>query len=206
MSKPGGRSARRLALPAAIAALLVLGATQSLAAPDTFFKTTAQQRIVPDAATDFRQLGLGPGEGYTVRQELGAAGAARGANRTSLLHFGQLSDFQLADEESPARVEFVDPAGPPVDAAWRPWEAMNPHIDDAMIRQMNAFTPVSTIPAGNGTRSRMGFSIVTGDSADSQQLNETRWVRTLLEGGQLNPGSGVNPATSGDPLCAGLWH
>ena len=28
--------------------------------------------------------------------------------RKSLLYFGQLSDFQLADEESPARVEFID--------------------------------------------------------------------------------------------------
>ena len=204
MIKPGVRRTGRLAFVAAVAALLALGTAQSLAAPDTIFKTTVQQRIVPNTDADFRELLLGAGEGYTVRQELGSAGAARAAQRTSLLYFGQLSDFQLADEESPARVEFVDPAGPPVDAAWRPWEAMNPHIDDAMIRQMNSFVPASPVAAGNGARRRMDFSIVTGDSADSQQFNETDWVKTLLEGGTLNPGSGVDPATSSDPLCAFL--
>ena len=50
----------------------------------------------------------------------------------------------------------------------------------------------------------MDFVIDTGDSADSQQLNETEWVRTLLEGGALDPGSGVDPATSSDPFCAAL--
>ena len=33
----------------------------------------------------------------------------------------------------------------------------------------------------------MDFTIDTGDSADSQQLNETLWVRTLLEGGSAQP-------------------
>ena len=50
----------------------------------------------------------------------------------------------------------------------------------------------------------MDFTINTGDAADSQQKNETEWVRTLAEGGSLTPGSGVDPATSGDPLCAAL--
>ena len=39
----------------------------------------------------------------------------------------------------------------------------------------------------------MDFTIDTGDSADSQQLNETEWVRTLLEGGTLDPNSGIEP-------------
>ena len=38
----------------------------------------------------------------------------------------------------------------------------------------------------------MDFTIDTGDLADSQQLNETHWVRTLLEGGALDPNSGVD--------------
>ena len=51
----------------------------------------------------------------------------------------------------------------------------------------------------------MDFTIDTGDSADSQQLNETLWVRTLLEGGALNPNSGVNKATYSHPLCPNLF-
>ena len=48
----------------------------------------------------------------------------------------------------------------------------------------------------------MDFTIDTGDSADSQQLNETEWVRTLLEGGNLDPNSGTDPAGNTNPLCA----
>ncbi len=202
------RSKRRLAIGVAcLSSALLLAVVCSLAwAHNPLSKTTVTERIVP-ASNDpgFRQLKLGPGEGYTVRQEgVGVAKAGRAARRTSLAYFGQLSDFQLADEESPARVEFVDPAGPPVDAAWRPWEAEEPQIDNAMIRQIDAFAGASPIANGNGSRSHMNFTLDTGDSADNQQLNETRWVRTLLEGGNLNPGSGVDPATSGNPACAVL--
>jgi len=164
-------------------------------------KTTVEQRIVPDAAEDFRNLTLGAGEPYVVREEkIGAAQGGRAERRSSLLYVGQLSDFQLADEESPARVEFVDTG--PFGAAWRPWEALNPQIDDAMIRQVNAFAAASPVPAGNGSRRPMDFTIGTGDLADSQQLNETEWVRTLLEGGELNPGSGTVATSSTDPSCA----
>jgi len=177
-------------------------ASVAAAAPDPLGLTTAEQRVVPGGAAGFDQLGVGPGEGYTVREEgLGSALPGRAERRVSLAYFGQLSDFQLADEESPARVEFVDPTGPPVEAAFRPWEALNPFIDEAMIRQVNAFAGASPIVAGDGSRSEMGFAIDTGDSADNQQLNETEWVRTLLEGGPLDPNSGVDPASSSHPSC-----
>jgi hypothetical protein len=201
------RSRRSLLAAASLCAALICALAASLAwAHNPLGKTTVLERIVP-ASNDpgFRQLKLGPGEGYTVRQEgVGIAQTGRAARRTSLAYFGQLSDFQLADEESPARVEFVDPAGPPVDAAWRPQEALQPQVDNAMVKQIDAFAAASPIANGNGTRSHMNFTLDTGDSADNQQLNETRWVRTILEGGKLSPGSGVDPATSTNPLCAGL--
>jgi metallophosphoesterase (TIGR03767 family) len=171
------------------------------ATSDTIGKATLQQRIVPGAPGAFRFLGLGAGEPYTVRQDLAPAGAGRTAARTSLVYFGQLSDFQLADEESPARVEALDPIGPPLDGAWRPYEALQPQVDDAMIRQMNQFTAASPVAAGNGSRRKMDLTIDTGDSADNQQLNETQWVRTLLEGGSLNPNSGVDKKTYSATLC-----
>ena len=150
-----------------------------------------------------------PGEPYTVRQELARRRPDRAATRTSLAYFGQLSDFQLADEESPARVEVIDPLSTPLnlpfDAAWRPWEALEPQIDDAMIRQMNQFAGGQ--PGRRRQRRRtapMDFTIDTGDSADSQQLNETEWVRTLLEGGTLNPNSGVDKTDYSHPLCPNL--
>src|SRR4051794_7851136 len=135
------RAATALAFVTGLAILAALSAT-SLAAPDTLGRSTADQRIVPAGGSNtFRTLALGPGEGYSVRQDLAAADAKRAKKRRSLAYFGQLSDFQLADEESPARVEFLDPPNGtqfPFDAAWRPWEAMEPQIDDAAIRQLDS--------------------------------------------------------------------
>jgi metallophosphoesterase (TIGR03767 family) len=188
---------------AAFAVVLMLAlAASSLAAADPLGQSTTQQRILPDGAAGFDQLGSGPGEPYTVREGgFGAAQAGRESRRASIAYFGQLSDFQLADEESPARVEFSDPAGSPVEAAFRPWEALEPFIDDAMIRQVNAFSGASPVASGDGSRAAMSFAIDTGDSADSQQRNETEWVRTLLEGGTLDPNSGIDPAGYTHPLC-----
>jgi 3',5'-cyclic AMP phosphodiesterase CpdA len=180
---------------------LLLGAS-SIAAADPLGQSTTQERIVPADAAGFDQLVTGPGEPYTVRDGgFGAAQPGREGRRTSIAYFGQLSDFQLADEESPARVEFSDPAGSPVEAAFRPWEALEPFIDDAMIRQVDAFSGASPIASGGDSRAPMDFAIDTGDSADSQQLNETEWVRTLLEGGTLDPNSGIDPAGYTHPLC-----
>ncbi len=169
---------------------------------DTFGKTTLQQKIVPDDATGFNQLELdSTASGYVVREEgIGTAQTGRETRRESLLYFGQLSDFQLADEESPARVEVLDTG--PFSSAWRTNEALLAHQADAMVQQINAFAPASPLDAGDGSNRPMDFTINTGDIADSQQKNETEWVRTLAEGGPLAPGSGVDPATSGDPLCA----
>src|SRR5688572_30740331 len=172
--------------------------------PDTLGKTTLEQKLVPDESAGYNFLGLDPtSSGYVVREEgIGTAQTGRGERRESLLYFGQLSDFQLADEESPARVEVLDTA--PVSSAWRTNDALLAHQADAMIRQLNAFAPASPLAAGDGSRRAMDFTINTGDAADSMQKNETEWVRTLAEGGPLAPGSGVDPATSGDPICAAL--
>ncbi len=207
MPRPAGSTKLAVLLTMAFAAI---GATSAAAAPsDTVGQSTVDQRVVPAAPGPFQFLQLGAGEPYTVRQELGVAAAGRAASRTSLVYFGQLSDFQLADEESPARVEIIDPLSTPLNlpfgSAWRPWEALNPHIDEAMIRQVNQFTAASPVADGSGGHRAMDFSINTGDAADSQQLNETQWVRTLLEGGTLNPNSGVSKFTYSHLLCPNLF-
>ena len=149
---------------------------------------------------------------YTVRDgstdngnpltALGTANAGRETKRTSLAYFGQLTDFQLADEESPARVEFLDSQGGAFTAAWRPGEALNPQEENAMIKQMNAFAQNAPVANGDSSKPGMDFVINTGDISDSQQYNETLWNRQLIEGGTIDPGSGVAPPTPGStPLC-----
>jgi metallophosphoesterase (TIGR03767 family) len=197
-----GATARVLVLSSI--ALVACTGVAGAASNDPTGKTTVQQRIVPNSNAGFRFLTVtGAGEPYVLREEgVGTAQAGRATRRDSLAYFGQLSDFQLADEESPARVEFIDYG--PFSAAWRPSEALNPQIDNQMVRQINTFTAASPVADGAGVRSAMDLVINTGDAADSQQLNETEWVRTLMEGGTLNPGSGVAPAVSGNPVCAAL--
>ncbi|MGZ8667146.1 MAG: hypothetical protein ACXWZM_08555, partial [Solirubrobacterales bacterium] len=182
----------------------MLAAAIAVAASDTIGKTTVEQRIVADSATGFRRLSLSSaGEPYITRTDgVGAAKSGRASRRTKLAYFGQLSDFQLADEESPARVEALDAVSAQFSAAFRPWESLEPMIDDAMIRQMNSFADAGPVAAADGRHPKMDFTIDTGDSADSQQLNETEWVRTLLEGGSLDPNSGSDPAGNTNPLCA----
>ncbi len=185
-------------------ALLGIGGGGGTLAAANLGLSTVDQRIEPDNTAGFRYLHTAAGEPYTVREDLASAQAGRDTRRTSLAYFGQLSDFQLADEESPARVEWLDPLSGalqlPFDAAWRPWEALEPQIDDAAIRQVDAFD-TSPIADGTGAHRTMDFTLDTGDSADSMQLNETKWVRTLLEGGTLNPNSGIRKRYLANPLC-----
>ncbi|MDX6609473.1 MAG: hypothetical protein QOF85_1398 [Solirubrobacterales bacterium] len=191
-----------------LAMFMAMAAAGSAAVSDTEGQSTLKQRVVPAAPGTYRFLKLGEGEPYTVRQELAAANAGRAEKRTSLVYFGQLSDFQLADEESPARLEIIDPLATPLNlpfgAAWRPWEALQAQIDDSMIRQFDQFASGAPVADASGARRPMDFTIDTGDSADNQQLNETQWVRTLLEGGTLDPNSGVDKNKYSNLLCPKL--
>lgn len=168
---------------------------------DTEGLTTLDQTIVGgDPAEGFQFLGLGPGEERVVRTDLAKPEAGREKRRRSLLYVAQTTDWQLADEESPARVEFLDPAAndpipPEVAGAHRPQEAFVPFGVEMAIRQLNQFTDRSPHTQRNGKRAKMDFALLTGDQADNQQFNETRWVVRLLEGGTLDPNSGVDPSS-----------
>ncbi|MDX6650059.1 MAG: hypothetical protein QOJ97_2010 [Solirubrobacteraceae bacterium] len=176
-------------------ALLGLAPAAVRAATDTQGKTAVQQTIRGTNGPAFDQLALGPGLSYVTRDTAGAkAQDGRTGRRRSLLYFGQMTDFQLADEESPSRVEFLDFSSTPFTAAWRPHEALMPQVVDFAVRQMNLFADHSPL-----SRARMNFVLTTGDSADNQQRNETKWVVGLLEGGTVNPNSGVANPPPGCP-------
>jgi metallophosphoesterase (TIGR03767 family) len=159
--------------------------------------TTSLETIGGDSQAPYSRLKLLPGWKRVVREDLGAkAGKRRHARRRSLLYFAQLTDFQLADEESPARAEALDIDGSPFESAWRPQEALEPFTVDQVIRQVNRFD-ASPIRNRSRRRARLALTLTTGDSTDNQQINETKWVVTLLEGGRLDPNSGVENALCG---------
>jgi len=166
-----------LATKALGCALTLTLACATAATADPAGKTTLSQTIKvnsPAGFVGFKPLSAGPGEGYLVRQGgLGKAHSGRAKTRRSLLFFVQFSDVHIRDTQSPARVDFVDPAGPPLDSAWRPNEFLSTQVFDQVVANVNA-NRTSTVREGNGKRAKLGFAITTGDNTDNQQLNEVQ--------------------------------
>jgi metallophosphoesterase (TIGR03767 family) len=195
------RRARR-GLVAALAAAFALWALTGLSAADPAGKTTLSETLVGGTGSGFHGITAGPGEPYLTRQgPLGKAGKNRAKKRRSLLFFAQFSDVHIRDVQSPARVDFVDPAGAPLDSAWRPDEALSTQVFDQVVTNVNA-NRTSTVKQGNGSRAKLGFAITTGDNVDSQQLNELQWFARVLAGGTVDPFSGklIGPGNE----CSGL--
>ena len=184
------RLMRRTA-PLTLSLLVAIGlATQQAAARSLEKTTTSYATIAGDPALPYSKLKLAAGWKRVVRDDLAAPRKRRLARRRSLLYFAQLSDFQLADEESPARAEALESADRHLRSAWRPQEAFTPFTVDQVVRQINRFDS-SPIRNRGRRRARLALTLVTGDNADNQQINETAWVVRLLEGGRLHPNSGV---------------
>ena len=179
-----------------LALFVVLLSTLAVTAhADPAGKTTLEETLAPAAGSGYAGLRSRGGEPYVVRR--GGSAKARGrryAKRRSLLSFVQLTDPQIVDEMSPARVDFADPAGGEIKSSWRPQEALGLQIFDSVVHNVNA-NRRSRVPQGNGKLARTAFAITTGDLADNQQLNETRWFKTVLDGGAVDPFSGV-PVTT----------
>jgi metallophosphoesterase (TIGR03767 family) len=184
-------------MPRMTLALLVvlLSIFAASAHADPAGKTTLEETLAPASGSGYIPLRSRAGEKYVVRRG-GAAKARpkRTGKRRSLLSFVQLTDPQIVDEMSPARVDFADPAGGEIKSSWRPQETLGLQVFDSVVRNVNA-NRRSRVRQGNGKRARTAFAITTGDLADNQQLNETRWFTTVLNGGSVDPFSGV-PVTS----------
>ena len=179
----------------AFVAILLVPFIVSTAHADPAGKTTLEETLKPAPGSGFAALQAAKGESYVVRR--GGSAKAKGkrtSKRRSLVSFVQLTDPQIADEMSPARVDFADPAGGELKSSWRPQEALGLQVFDSVVRNVNA-NRRSRVKQGNGKRARTAFAITTGDLADNQQLNETRWFTTVLNGGTVDPFSG-KPVTT----------
>jgi 3',5'-cyclic AMP phosphodiesterase CpdA len=117
-------------------------------------------------------LQRGPAMRLTERRDLGGGGRPG----REIARFGQITDAHVRDEESPARVPFLDRLGSPFESAFRPQEAETAHVLDAAVRALDAEHPQAVV--------------VTGDLADNAQANELDLAIGVLRGGRADPSSG----------------
>jgi Calcineurin-like phosphoesterase len=118
-------------------------------------------------------LSRGPGEPLRDRTEL--AHAARPGHTLATL--AVLTDVHVRDEESPARVPFLDRLGGPFSSTFRPQETLSAQVLDAAVRSVNAAHPQAVV--------------VTGDLIDNAQSNELALARAVLDGGLARPDAGA---------------
>ena len=173
-----------------VATTAALGSPSATALGEPAGRTTLERTIGLDRAGGLLVPVPRAGAGYALR----TAGptrvrAGRAGRRRSLAFFAQLTDAQLADEMSPARLEFLRPTTPFL-GLWRPHEALGPQTFDQAVRNVNA-NAVSRLPDAAGRRARLQFAIVTGDLSDNHQHNEVSWGVGLLEGRRIDPFSGA---------------
>jgi 3',5'-cyclic AMP phosphodiesterase CpdA len=148
---------------------------------------STKQATLVDADGD-GALERGGGEPLLDRTELGGVGRPGEVLAT----FAQLTDTHVRDEESPARVPFLDRLGGPFSSTFRPHEALSPHVLAAAVRAVN--------------RARPDAVLVTGDLVDSASGAELDQALAVLDGGRVEPDSGgrgydgVQRAGNPDPL------
>jgi len=187
-TRPAGATAPQRA--AALAAALVLALLVASCGGDD--ARTAPAASTLDATLVDRDgdgaLERGPGEALVDRTEL--AHAARAGEVIATV--AQLTDTHVRDEESPARVPFLDRLGGAFSSTFRPQEALSPQVLAASVRAVNRLRPDAVL--------------VTGDIVDSAESIELAQAVAVLDGGAVDPDTGgpgydgVQAADDPDPL------
>lgn len=181
-SRAAARAAESSAVPAPAAPAAAALAPPVAPGVTSWDKTV--QRKTYEKNTGYQPLEDGPGEPHLLRTALSGS---PGHVTLPITAFVQFTDLHIVDDQSPARVEFLDRyansstphfGSYPFDSAYRPHESLSTHLTHAMVEAIRSI--------GHGPRTKLPFrfTIVTGDMTDNCQFNETRWYIDLLDGGK----------------------
>jgi metallophosphoesterase (TIGR03767 family) len=180
------------ALPVGFAAgrMLPSPASAEPAIPAATGATTTLQRTVAlgdylKPGAPYRTLTAGPGLPIVVRQDLAAAKKGRAGRRKPLAGFAHVTDLHVIDPCAPSHASFLRQypgtvAGAPLSNAFRSNDALTAHVLTAMLHRINA------IAHGPVTGVKLGFTISTGDTADTRGTHELDTVIDVLNGGAAN--------------------
>jgi 3',5'-cyclic AMP phosphodiesterase CpdA len=151
---------------------------------DTLARIDAGELDVTDIdAFDDAGLGvrLADGNPWIEHTEL-APDFVEGTDRRSIAWFWQAADPQLIDEESPIRFEAFE-------ALYRPQGHLTTQVFEAHVRSAQRISDL-------GSR-QFDFALLAGDLTDGSQANELGWVIAAMNGGVIDPDSGIDD----DPLA-----
>jgi len=152
------------------------------APPKSTLKAIEDGSLKSSDIKDFDDAGLGvalqPGNPWIERNDLAYGYSPPSPeSRKSLIYLWQSADSQLIDEESPIRFE-------PFPLTYRPQGHLSTQVFEAHVRTAARISALSGRP--------FDFAIIAGDLTDCSQLNEFIWFFTALNGGIIDPDSGID--------------
>ena len=181
--------------------------------------TTVQRTVLPEPVPDgapkllpyelsrydecgYGRWSYGPGLPHERRLDLlrpaGSAAAAPASPAVSapprrLLRFFVITDIHITDVQSPAQAILFGYKGF-LSSAYSGVMLYTHHVLDAAVRTVNALHADDPID----------FGLSLGDTCNTTQYNELRWYIDVLDGGRVDPDSGLKAGREAQPRAAFL--
>ena len=114
---------------------------------------------------------------WIEHRELAPGFPGEGNERQSLAYILAIADPQIIDEESPIRMDGYS-------LVYRPHGQLTPQLFEAHVRTAQRISDHSSRP--------FDFTVIAGDLTDTSQQNELEWMIAALNGGVIDPDSGIN--------------